>query len=154
MNLIKPLSKEKEKKFWDLIESSNWVKYTKHYPKKHEDFFMKKLNYKKDHTEFTEMENFMILLLVKMNKKFMKNSRYVGVGSDDGWFQLLSNVIARGEEYYNSITKEKLRELYHSDNCYDGFLTDFPYCHPWYLYNDEFLKTIIKKTNSAKEIKK
>lgn len=147
MKLINPLSKEKQKKFWDLIESSNWVKYTKDYPKKHEDFFIKKLNYKKDYTEFTEMENFLILLLLKLDKKFSKNSRYIGVGgSDDGWFELLSNVIAKGEKYYKGITKEKLRELNRSDNCYEGFLTDFEYCHPWYLLDNKFIKTIIKKT--------
>ena len=64
--------------------------------------------------------------------------------NDDGWFEFTSNVIARGEEYYNNITKEEMRELYRSDKCNDGFLTDFPYCHPWHLLQNDFLKTIIK----------
>ena len=144
MELVKPLSKEKEKKFWNLIDSSKWVKYKKSYPSKHKDFFKKKLKYDEDYTEFTEMENFLILLLVKLNKKFMKKSSYIGTSGDDGWFEFTSNVIARGEEYYNNITKEEMRELYRSDKCNDGFLTDFPYCHPWHLLQNDFLKTIIK----------
>ena len=95
------------------------------------------LKYDEDYTEFTEMENFLILLLVKLNKKFMKKSSYIGTSGDDGWFEFTSNVIARGEEYYNNITKEEMRELYRSDKCNDGFLTDFPYCHPWHLLQND-----------------
>ena len=145
MELIKPLTKTKEKKFWKIIESSKWVKYGEDYPTKHEDYFFKKLKYTSlDHQDFLEMENFVILLSVKLNKKFRKNSKYIGTESDSDWFDLTSNIIARGEKYYNDITKEEMKKLYRSGKCYEGFLTDFPYCHPWHLLQNNFLKTIIK----------
>jgi len=101
------------------------------------------INWKRDHS-YNRIKGLLSVMepgTVKMLEQFVNNKarelrkKYeaawlgndggpgIDVG-DDSWSDLVYDVVGRGEEFYNSITTEKLREM---GNSYD-FEESFCYC--------------------------
>jgi hypothetical protein len=111
-----------EQKCWQLIKDAQW-KSDHSYNRISKEWF------KLPHDEFTVLEEFIHDKAEELGKKYydawLGNDGGPGIeASDDGWSDLRYDVVGRGEEFYNSITVDKLREM--ADN-YD-YEESFSYC--------------------------
>jgi hypothetical protein len=111
-----------EKKCWQLIEAARW-----------------KLDhsYKRISNEWSELsdDDFKTLKEFIHSKAGLLSRTYqdawlgrdggpgIDVG-DDSWSDLVYDVVGRGEEFYNTVTVEQLREI--ADNC--DYEESFCYC--------------------------
>jgi hypothetical protein len=107
---------EKVIKFWDIIKEANWEsdhdynRIAKEWSKLHIDLFG-------ELTAFID------------NKAKQFRDKFVTVWlcdpglplSDDAWNDLVYEVIGRGEDFYNSITEEKLHEMVDDDDYHECF---------------------------------
>ena len=108
-----------EDDLWALIESAKWKK----------DGNYKRVQ--KQYAElpkriFNQLERFyrskQDILQRKFHKDWIGNP---GIGvSDDGWDDLSAEVVARGKEFYNSITVEKLQKMADKND----YTENFGYC--------------------------
>jgi hypothetical protein len=111
-----------EQKNWKLIETTNWKS----------DHSFKRIETELsslDNITFEELEEFVhekaSLLFEKYEDAWLGRDGGSGFDvSDDSWSDLVYDVVGRGEEFYNSITADKLREM--ADN--DDYQESFSYC--------------------------
>ena len=111
-----------EQKCWQLIKDAQW-KSDHSYNRILKEWL------KLPHDEFIVLEEFIHDKAEELGKKYydawLGNDGGPGIeASDDGWSDLRYDVVGRGEEFYNSITVDKLREM--ADN-YD-YEESFSYC--------------------------
>lgn len=111
-----------EKKNWELIEATKW--------KSDHDYkrISKELSGLSEDT-FNELRKFVDKKAGDLGNQYhdawLGNDDGPGIdASDDGWSDLRYEVVGRGEEFYNSITVEKLREM--ADKC--DYYESFCYC--------------------------
>jgi hypothetical protein len=110
-----------EQKYWQLIEAAQW-KSDHSYKRIASEWS------KLSEDEFQGLKKFIHSKASELGKKYENAwlGKDGGKGfdvSDDGWSDLRYDVIGRGEEFYNSITVEKLREMaddydYQESFCY------------------------------------
>lgn len=111
-----------EQKCWKMIEDAMW-KFDHDYERI--SFNWSELPKK----EFKMLESFIEskaeALFEKYEAAWLGQDGGPGINvSDDGWSDLIHDVVGRGERFYNSITVEKLREM--ADN--DDYVESFHYC--------------------------
>lgn len=108
-----------ESEMWGLIESARWNS-------DHDYNRIQNLFKNLDKKEFKELENFFIKKVDLLHQKFDKAWLSIpGIDvSDDGWSDLTAEVVGRGEDFYNSITAEKLQKIA-IENDYEE---SFSYC--------------------------
>jgi hypothetical protein len=111
-----------EQVLWKMIEVIGWKKDHNYYRIKEELSVMEPDTVK-------ELKQFVDTKARELRKKYEEAwlGRDGGPGidvGDDSWSDLVYDVVGRGEEFYNSITTEKLREM---GNSYD-FAESFCYC--------------------------
>lgn len=76
-----------------------------------------------------ELYQFVTKKAIELNKKYQAawlgydNGPGIDLG-DDSWSDLVYDVVGRGEEFYNSITEDKLRKM--GNSC--DFAESFEYC--------------------------
>lgn len=111
-----------EKKNWELIEGTKW-KSDHSYKRIEEE--LRSL----DNDAFEELKTFVHEKAYLLSKTY--HDAWLGIdggpgidASDDGWSDLVYDVVGRGEEFYNNITADKLREM--ADG-YD-YEESFSYC--------------------------
>jgi hypothetical protein len=104
------------KQLWELIESFEWVK----------DHDYERIgeickNLPKD--DFKNLEDFICKKINLLHKKFDKDwlgNPGIDCG-DDSWGDLLAEVVGRGENFYKSITSDKLRDMVNNDDYEECF---------------------------------
>ena len=111
-----------EQKCWKIIEDAKW-KLDHDYDRISSDWVELSKN------EFKMLESFIEAkvktLMNKYEAAWLGQDGGPGIDvSDDGWSDLVYDVIGRGERFYNSITTEKLRKMA-NDNDYKE---SFSYC--------------------------
>lgn len=111
-----------EKKNWELIESVKW-KSDHSYKRIEEE--LRSL----DNDTFEGLKNFVhekaSLLARTYQNAWLGRDGGPGIDvSDDSWSDLVYDVVGRGEEFYNTITVDKLREI--ADDC--DYEESFSYC--------------------------
>jgi hypothetical protein len=110
-----------EQKYWRLIENAQWK--SDHNYNRISDEWSKLPN-----NEFQELKEFIHEKVKILSKTYYDAwlGKDGGPGidaSDDSWSDLRYDVVGRGEEFYNSITVDKLREMasrydYQESFCY------------------------------------
>jgi hypothetical protein len=111
-----------ESKNWKLIEATNWD-VDHDYRRIHSELSQL------DEDTFNELKEFVhnkaSLLSKTYEDAWLGHDGGPGIDAgDDSWSDLVYEVVGRGEEFYNSITVEKLRKM--ADN-YD-YRESFCYC--------------------------
>lgn len=76
--------------------------------------------------EYKQLEKFINRKVVELSFKYERAwlGEDGGDGirvSDDGWMDLTAEVVGRGEQFYNSITVEKLRKMAHTHDYHECF---------------------------------
>lgn len=111
-----------EQKCWKLIEHATW-KADHNYKRISSDWS------KLPNDEFKMLERFIDKKVDELYAKFEvhwlgRNGFNNGKGipaSDDSWSDLVYDVVGRGEDFYNSITAEKLLEMAEIDDYEESF---------------------------------
>ena len=108
-----------EKKYWQLIQDAQW-KLDHSYKRISNEW--KTL----PDEEFEMLKKFIDKKAGDLDKKYhdawLGNDGGDGFDvSDDGWSDLRYEVVGRGEEFYNSITVEKLRQMAEDFDYHESF---------------------------------
>ena len=111
-----------EQKNWKLIETANW-KSDHNYNRISSELS------NLDGNAFNELKKFVhekaSILYKTYQDAWLGNDGGPGFEcSDDSWSDLVYDVVGRGEEFYNSITADKLREM--ASEC--DYQESFCYC--------------------------
>jgi len=98
-----------EKEFWTIIEQANWQS-------DHNDDRIVEEWSKLDDDTFKQLEKFIgektSILYNNYKNAWLNKDGKGGIDvSDDGWTDLTAEVVGRGENFYNNITADKLREM-------------------------------------------
>jgi hypothetical protein len=108
-----------EKRYWQLIKEAQW-KSDHNYRRISREW--KTL----PNDEFEMLKKFIDEKADELDKKY--HDAWLGKDggggfdvSDDGWSDLRYEVVGRGEEFYNSITVEKLREMAEDFDYHESF---------------------------------
>jgi hypothetical protein len=109
-----------EDKFWDIIEEANWSSdhsYNRISHEWHEKF---------NKWELEELEMFIDTKHADIYSRF--KSAWLGDDGnggfdcgDDGFMDLMSEVVGRGKEFYYNITADKLREMAATGDYFESF---------------------------------
>jgi hypothetical protein len=98
-----------EKELWTIIEQANWKSDHSYYRIEAEWSKLDKNTYKQLVEFISEKAN---ELKQKYEDAWLGNDGSEGIDvSDDGWMDLTAEVVGRGEEFFNSITADKLRRM-------------------------------------------
>lgn len=108
-----------EQKCWKMIEDAKW-KFD------HDNKRIAKDWSELPKKEFEMLESFIEekawALANKFHDAWLGNDGGPGIDvSDDGWSDLIYDVVGRGERFYDSITVEKLREMANNDDYGESF---------------------------------
>ena len=117
------MAKLTEKELWRLIEDVTW-KADHDYDRIGNEWS------KLDENIFNQVEEFARRKQAELANKFeaawLGNDGNGGIGvSDDGWDDLTADVVGRGEEFYNSVTADMLREMADDDDYEENFMYSF-----------------------------
>lgn len=124
-----------EKELWRLIEDATW-KVDHDYDRIGNEWS------KLDEDIFNQIEKFARNKQAELANKFeaawLGNDGGGGIGvSDDGWSDLTADVVGRGEEFYNSVTADKLREMADDDDYEENFMYSFNFDNNIQTWNEE-----------------
>lgn len=108
-----------EKKNWELIEATKWKS----------DHSYRRIEVELsslDDKTFKELKEFVHEKAKTLSKIYHDAwlGRDGGSGfdvSDDSWSDLVYDVVGRGEDFYNSVTADKLREMASNDDYQESF---------------------------------
>jgi hypothetical protein len=109
-----------EKELWEIIEQVNW-KLDHSYNRIVEEWS------KLDEDTFKQLSKFIDkktgILMHHFEDAWLDRDGNGGISvSDDGWGDLTSDVVGRGEQFYNNITADKLREMADENDYKECFL--------------------------------
>jgi hypothetical protein len=109
-----------EKELWGIIEQANWKsdhsykRITEEWSKLDEDTF-------KQLSKFIDKKTG--ILMHDYEDAWLDRDGNGGISvSDDGWGDLTSDVVGRGEQFYNDITADKLRKMADENDYEECFL--------------------------------
>ena len=97
---MKKISKKNEKLLWDFAKESNWAE-------KRDFHSANKLFSSKTKEEREALSKTFYILLDNLGERFRIN--VFGLLGDDGWSDLRSCIIGRGETFFKEMTGEKIR---------------------------------------------
>ena len=117
------MTKLTEKELWRLIEDATW-KVDHDYDRIGNEWS------ELDEDIFNQLEEFARQKQAELANKFeaawLGNDGGGGFDcSDDGWSDLTADVVGRGEEFYNSVTANMLREMADVDDYEENFMYSF-----------------------------
>lgn len=109
----------REQKCWKLIEDAKW-KFDHDYERI--SFRWSELS----KNTFDMLNEFIsekaATLMDQYEDVWLGKGDYEGLNiGDDGWCDLIYDVVGRGERFYNSITAEKLKEMVENDDYEESF---------------------------------
>lgn len=128
------MTKLTEKELWRLIEDATW-KADHDYDRIGNEWS------KLDENIFNQVEEFARRKQAELANKF--EAAWLGRDgnggirvSDDGWDDLTADVVGRGEEFYNSITADMLREMADDDDYEENFMYSFNFDNNIQTWNE------------------
>ena len=102
-----------KKRFWDFVDKADW--------KSDHDYKRIGALLKSEYEgrEIDSIRNAYEYYMEELEREFGHEGGF-GVG-DDGWSDLRAEVIGRGQEFFESITSEKLRDMGNSSDYKENF---------------------------------
>lgn len=101
---------------WALVASANWT--SDHDYDRIKDMYMKL-----PEDEHKQLEDFVDSKCSDLHDKYKEDwlgNPGINV-SDDGWMDLRAEVVGRGQNFYENITVEKLREMAEENDYHENF---------------------------------